>query len=97
MFLDFCIMCGTDYNKTIPKIGFEKSFKLIKEFTNLENIENHLVELEMDILNYKRIREIFNYKENEYINIIKTECNLDELKKFCLENNCIIENFLKTI
>ena len=28
-FLDLCIMCGTDYNKNIPKIGFETSYKYI--------------------------------------------------------------------
>jgi hypothetical protein len=53
-FRDFCIMCGTDYNKNIFKIGVEKSFKLIKDHKRIENLK-----LDTSILNHLRVRELF--------------------------------------
>ena len=29
-FLDLCILCGTDYNKNLPKIGSFTAYKYIK-------------------------------------------------------------------
>ncbi|GHV50389.1 endonuclease [Spirochaetia bacterium] len=61
MFLDFCIMCGTDYNKNIPKIGIETAFKLIKQYKSIDNIP-----MNVDILNHNFIRNIFkNYSYTE--------------------------------
>jgi 5'-3' exonuclease len=37
-FLDFCIMCGTDYNKNINLIGPVKAVKLLGLYKNIENI-----------------------------------------------------------
>lgn len=56
-FLDFCIMCGTDYNKNIPKIGPETAFKLLKHFGTIEEIGKSGIDI--TILNHVRIREIF--------------------------------------
>ena len=58
-FLDFCIMCGTDYNKNIYKIGPEKSFKLIDQHKNIENVGENTGN-DISILNHIRSREIFN-------------------------------------
>jgi dTDP-4-amino-4,6-dideoxygalactose transaminase len=33
-FLDLCIMCGTDYNKNIPKVGSATAYKKIIELRN---------------------------------------------------------------
>jgi 5'-3' exonuclease len=54
-FLDFCIMCGTDYNKNIPGIGSMTSYKLIKEHKNIENINIK----GKDILNVDTVRKLF--------------------------------------
>lgn len=35
-FVDFCIMCGTDYNNNIKLIGFKKSLELIKKYGTIE-------------------------------------------------------------
>lgn len=88
MFLDFCIMCGTDYNKTIPRIGIEKSFKLIKEFSTIENLEIHFPNLQIDLLNHKRIREIFNYHFIKQPTIQTNHLDKERLKEFCFINNC---------
>jgi 5'-3' exonuclease len=61
-FLDFCIMCGTDYNKNIPKIGCETAYKLILKHRTIEAIQEH-GGLNVDILNHKRVREIFTQYE----------------------------------
>lgn len=62
-FLDFCIMCGTDYNKNIFKIGTCKSYQLIKTHNNIEAVGKFLdpdgSRRTIEILNHERIREIF--------------------------------------
>ena len=59
-FVDFCIMCGTDYNKNIPKIGPETAYKLLKRFGSIEGVEQSGIDV--SILNHIRTREIFtNY------------------------------------
>jgi 5'-3' exonuclease len=61
-FIDFCIMCGTDYNKNIPKVGPETAFKLIKKFGSIEDIAKSGVDI--SILNHTRTRELFkDYKK----------------------------------
>ena len=57
-FLDFCIMCGTDYNKNIPNIGPKKAYKLIKQYHSIENITSNCG-LDTSILNHVRSRELF--------------------------------------
>lgn len=91
-FTDFCIMCGTDYNSNIYKVGPEKSFKLITEYKQIEDIN----EYDTDILNYKRSRELFEKKEITDLHIpFCKQLTLDKIKTFLFKNNCRIS--LETI
>lgn len=54
--LDFCIMCGTDYNSNLPRIGSEKAFKLIQQFGSLDHFP---FSVDVSGLNHKRVRELF--------------------------------------
>jgi|PlaIllAssembly_1097288.scaffolds.fasta_scaffold00034_5 5'-3' exonuclease len=60
--LDFCIMCGTDFNDNIPKIGPVKSYKYIKAYGNLEQISKYI---NTSILKYENVRNIFNALETK--------------------------------
>jgi 5'-3' exonuclease len=65
-FLDFCIMCGTDYNENIFRIGAVKSYDLIKCHKTIESVGKFLDPTDRKgtilILNHNRVREIFqNY------------------------------------
>ena len=83
-FLDLCIMCGTDYNKNIFRVGPEKSFKYLKRLSSIEGIEKE-GKLNTDILNYKRGRELFRkYKK---VNIKIPYCGRPDIK--------LLESFLK--
>lgn len=62
-FLDFCILCGTDYNDTIPKIGIMTSYKYIRDNKNIFNID--LDKNYLDKLNITWVREKFKLKEFE--------------------------------
>lgn len=63
-FLDFCIMLGTDYNKNIPKVGCESSFKYIQKYRRLENMKDII---DVSYLKYERTRELFlGYKRYEF-------------------------------
>jgi 5'-3' exonuclease len=60
-FLDFCIMCGTDYNNNIYRVGPAKALEFICRFGNIEEITEKTV-LDTSVLNHKRVRELFrNY------------------------------------
>lgn len=58
-FVDLCIMCGTDYNKNIYRVGSEKAFKLIQKHSSLEQIESD-TSFDTTILNFRRVRELFS-------------------------------------
>jgi 5'-3' exonuclease len=37
-FIDFCILCGSDYTKSIDGLGPSTAYKMIKEFKNIEGV-----------------------------------------------------------
>lgn len=57
-FTDLCIMCGTDFNKNIPKIGPKNAYRLIREYRRIEDIPR-----DTTILNTNRVRELFTHEE----------------------------------
>jgi 5'-3' exonuclease len=89
-FLDLCIMCGTDYNTNLSKIGCDKSFKLIQQYRTLENIQEALPHLNYEVLNYPRVRELFLHPltfEKDSIPF----CDFPQqsrLFEFCFHHNC---------
>jgi len=62
-FLDFCIMCGTDYNDRMPGIGPAKAYRLLDEYGDLDNLLQHLPEAE--ILYHTESRELFNLPDGD--------------------------------
>jgi len=86
-FLDFCIMCGTDYNKNIFRVGPKTAYKLMHTHKNIENIELN-TKLDTTILNHKRGRELF--REYKQANTQIPYCgfpNFQELEKFLVIYN----------
>jgi 5'-3' exonuclease len=107
-FLDLCIMCGTDYNKNIFRVGPEKAYKYIQQFNNIEGIKNN-TKLDITILNHERGRELFRKYEQKQIKVKYcgipdfTELMLfvrkhniyisvEVLKKSFVPNNIVFEN-----
>lgn len=56
--VDLCIMCGTDYNTNIPKVGSKTAYKYIKKHGNIDEIKKN-TKLDTSILKYERSRELF--------------------------------------
>ena len=90
-FLDFCIMCGCDYNKNIPKIGSQTAFKYLKKYGTIEDIKDNL-DIDITILNHTRTREIFkNYEKIQLENIpFCGRPDIEELKIFLEKNDLSI-------
>lgn len=61
--LDFCIMCGTDFNDTLPQVGTITSLGLIQQYKSLEEIEAANPDLDMTPLRYKETRQLFQSDE----------------------------------
>jgi len=86
-FLDFCIMCGTDYNKNIFKVGPIKAQKLIETYKSIEKIAQE-TSIDVTILNYKRTRQLFLDYQRTDINVPYCGCpNFNELQKFVAQKN----------
>lgn len=87
-FTDLCIMCGTDYNKNIPKIGNEKAYKLLHKYASLDDIQSDRTDLDLSILNYKRVREIFSIPlELDDYRVTNKSPNLQKFQEFNLKHN----------
>lgn len=56
-FRDFCIMCGTDYNLNIPRVGPNKSYNLIRTYSSIDHLPYNF---DCSILNHIKTRELFN-------------------------------------
>jgi len=67
--LDLCIMCGTDYNSNIFRVGAHTAYKKLITFKHIEGIQEN-TSLDTSILKYKRVRELFKEFENYNINTI---------------------------
>lgn len=57
-FLDLCIMCGCDYNETIPKVGPMTAYKHIIKYGNIETFSQN-TNTDVSCLNYNRVRQLF--------------------------------------
>lgn len=92
-FLDFCIMCGTDYNSNLYKIGPEKSFRLLKKHGSIEQIKINNPTLDMTSFPYGRVREIFQDDQKlsqETLDKVRY-CGIPDSQKlleFCFKHNC---------
>jgi 5'-3' exonuclease len=63
--LDLCIMCGTDFNSNVPRVGPVKSLKYIREFETIDGLDG---KLDVAILSHVKTRKIF-----------EPECDLETL------------------
>jgi 5'-3' exonuclease len=80
-FRDFCIMCGTDYNKNIPRIGVQTAFKLVSKHNLIEKLPIQ----DISILNHERIRQIFEVTENLKAAAFANWCKITESSVFFSE------------
>lgn len=94
-FLDLCIMCGCDYNKNIPKIGFDRSYKFIQKYGNIENVKDEL-NVDVSMLIHERCRELFRCYEKDLLTRIPFcgKPDFNELERFMIHHkmNNKIEN-----
>lgn len=93
-FQDFCIMCGTDYNHNLSKIGCERAYRLLLQYGNLETIQETFPSWDWEPLRFRRCRELFSPSSISVTTVSFTGFpDKDRLWKFCFENNCSVELF----
>jgi 5'-3' exonuclease len=59
--IDLCVMCGTDFNSNIPRIGPIKAYYLIKTSGSIDSIADS--GLDTAPLNHVRVRELFDHRQ----------------------------------
>lgn len=90
MFLDFCIMCGTDYNANVRGKGPDASFKLIRSHKTIEDVRDS-TGMDVEILNHERGREIFtNYEQPDVSIPYCAEPDFDALSNFMAEHDIMM-------
>lgn len=97
-FLDLCIMCGTDYNKNIFRVGPEKAYKFIQTHSSIEGIEEN-TKLDTSVLNHVRGRELFlNYSKTQIKIPYCGSPNKDKLVKFVEKHNirCNVDGLMRS-
>lgn len=84
--IDIGIMCGTDYNRGLQKVGPKRALKLIKEHGCLEAVLDSLGE---SIDNLQEIRSIFLHPEvTESYELLMKKPRIDEIIEFlCKERD----------
>ena len=89
-FVDFCIMCGTDYNDNIPKLGPKTCYNLLQKNHNIEAIEK-LEKYDITILNYNRVRTLFCFDDYKMEPICKDHSKPTriQIQQFLFQNNII--------
>ena len=102
-FLDFCIMCGTDYNNNIRGIGVKRAWDLISTYKSIENLPSHI---DVSCLNYKNVRKLFLIFQKEKkvlpLSTYYTRRPKKDLQTFCFRHSlrtsisCIIKSFEST-
>lgn len=87
-FVDFCIMCGCDYNgkENIYKVGPGKSFDEISKNGRIENIS---LEYNYDCLNHIRCRELIYPQRSE--NLIEKRIWPDNMSEEDIKNTNIFD------
>lgn len=96
--LDFCILCGTDYNSNINKIGPVKAWQLIQKHKNLETIELTEKKLDTSVLNYPVTRKLFTEIDIQAVSIPeKGPVDYEKLNKYIYENKLNILNVFTSI
>ncbi|CAG8436930.1 11719_t:CDS:2 [Diversispora eburnea] len=68
-YIDFCILCGTDFAGTIRNIGPINALKMVQEHENIENILTHLKPQLLERYEIDSDEFLFNYN-----NVIFNEC-----------------------
>ena len=61
---DFCMLLGFDYVKNIKLVGPKKSFEMMKEYRNIEDIARH-------IANTTKDDDLATYLEGKYLEEVK--------------------------
>lgn len=90
--LDLCIMCGTDYNKNIFRVGPEKAYKYILQYRSIEGIAAN-TSLDVSVLKHTRVRELFTQYEQYQIDTVPY-CgipNFQALKEFVFKHNICLD------
>lgn len=87
--MDLCIMCGTDYNPNISRIGSKTAYKYICQYENIEGISDNCKTIDITVLNHIRVRELFTQFVDFNITNIPFcgKPNFDLLDKFVTDNN----------
>ncbi len=91
-FRDLCIMCGTDYNTNIPRLGPETAYNALIKHKSIEGIGENEPNVDISILNHIRVRELFSFTEPCEVKMkFCGQPDFDKLDEFIFKNNLRVD------
>ena len=104
-FLDFCIMCGTDYNPNMKGIGVKRSYALIQKHRSIDSITAGGAtpkKLDIAVLKHKVVRKLFTLSDaydskKEVVECRPLPINRTEVATFFFQKNmnCNVSDVLR--
>lgn len=86
-FMDFCIMCGCDYNTNIDRVGPAGAFKHLTTYRSIENI-SEFTALDVSILKHETCRRLFIEYPKKRVKVRHCgEPNFNALEEFAYKYN----------
>lgn len=84
MFTDFCILCGLDYNDTIPKVGIVSAFDLIHHYKTIDKIPH-----DVECLNHTLMREMMSVDNasKTQVPLFPTDPNWENISTYLFHNS----------
>ena len=96
-FVDYCIMCGCDFNDNIPRVGNVRAYSLIKSHGSIDNLPP---QYDKTILNHEDCRRIFSIETIESLVVDPSNIKLDFDRKngipFVYDARDLMENYQLT-
>lgn len=93
-FVDFCIMCGCDYNNRVKGVGPIRIHKLLKKHKSIPAIVENETKYDFGCLNATRVREMFTTPDHDFISAIdgdelwsNSPC-FDNIEEFINKHGC---------
>jgi len=80
-FVDLCILCGTDFNPTIPRINSINAYELIKKYDTISRISQE-TNVDVSVLNHERVRFIFENENEQFGDLAWKPVNVDLVKEW---------------
>jgi 5'-3' exonuclease len=75
-FIEFCIMCGCDYNQRVKGLGPVRAYKMLLKHDCIEHVIKNYPKIDFSPLKYNRVKEMFTVPCSDTLDHLSTAVDL---------------------